>query len=130
MRPISLVMIVLVAAGAPPGACMADESAVQLRDAPGRQLVQANCMTCHSLDYIQMNSVFLDREGWQKSVDKMVKVMGAPIRAEDVAPIVDYLVAATAKNRHPRRPEPPRPAWRRLHTRTSAPRQQPISKAS
>ena len=75
-------------------ACLAGESAVQLKDAPGKALVQANCAMCHSLDYVQMNSVFLDREGWQKSVDKMIKVMGAPIRAEDVAPIVDYLAAA------------------------------------
>ena len=78
-------------------ACLAGESAVQLKDAPGKALVQANCAMCHSLDYVQMNSVFLDREGWQKSVDKMVKVMGAPIRPEDVPPIVDYLAAAYGK---------------------------------
>lgn len=77
-------------------ACMAraDENAVPLREAPGRALVQAHCATCHSLDYIPMNSPFLDREGWQKSVDKMINVMGAPVRSEDVAPIVAYLVAA------------------------------------
>ena len=34
---------------------------------------------CHSLDYIPMNSVFLDRKGWEASVTKMMKVMGAPI---------------------------------------------------
>jgi hypothetical protein len=78
-------------------ASLAGESDVKLRDGPGRELVQANCVMCHSLDYIQMNSVFLDREGWQKSVDKMIKVMGAPIRTEDVAPIVDYLTAAYGK---------------------------------
>ena len=75
----------------------AGESAVKLRDGQGRELVQANCAVCHSLDYIQMNSVFMDREGWQKSVDKMIKVMGAPIRPDDVAPIVDYLTAAYGK---------------------------------
>ena len=39
-----------------------------------------------------MNSPFLDRKGWEGSVTKMVKVMGAPIPAEDVPGIVDYLV--------------------------------------
>jgi len=72
----------------------ADESQIQLREGPGRVLVQANCITCHSLDYIPMNSVFLDHAGWQKVVDKMIRVMGAPIRPEDVGPIVDYLAAA------------------------------------
>ncbi len=87
----------LVLAALPIMASHGAEQAVQLKDAPGRDLVQANCVMCHSLDYIQMNSVFLDREGWQKSVDKMIKVMGAPIRPEDVAPIVDYLAAAYGK---------------------------------
>ena len=94
MRAMPFVMTLLVAATVPLAASRADEGAIRLRDAPGRELVQANCMTCHSLDYIQMNSVFLDREGWQKSVDKMVKAMGAPIRPEDVPAIVDYLTAA------------------------------------
>jgi mono/diheme cytochrome c family protein len=78
-------------------ASAAGESDVRLREGAGRDLVQANCLTCHSLDYIQMNSPFLDREGWQKSVDKMIKVMGAPIRAEAVGPIVDYLATAYGK---------------------------------
>ncbi len=91
-RSMATLLLMLLAAAAP-----ADESRVQLRDGPGKSLVQANCVMCHSLDYIQMNSVFLDREGWQKSVDKMIKVMGAPVRPEDVAPIVDYLAAAYGK---------------------------------
>jgi mono/diheme cytochrome c family protein len=70
---------------------LADESQVKLKDAQGRGLVEANCVMCHSLDYIQMNSVFLDRKGWEASVNKMIKVMGAPIRAEDVPGLIDYL---------------------------------------
>ncbi len=72
-------------------AAQADESAIRLKDGPGKVLVTANCAACHSLDYIQMNSVFLDRQGWEKSVDKMIKVMGAPVRPEDVPAIVAYL---------------------------------------
>jgi len=70
---------------------LADESRIQLKEGPGKTLVTANCTMCHSLDYIQMNSGVLDNSGWQKTVDKMVKAMGAPIKPEDVKPIVDYL---------------------------------------
>jgi hypothetical protein len=71
--------------------CGAGEDQVALKDGPGRDVVEANCIMCHSLDYIPMNSVFLDRKGWEASVNKMIKVMGAPIRSEDVPAIVEYL---------------------------------------
>lgn len=76
---------------------MADEAAVGLRDGEGRQAVEANCVMCHSLDYIQMNSPFLDRKGWEASVNKMIKVMGAPISEVDAKTIVDYLSAQYGK---------------------------------
>ena len=69
----------------------ADESTIQLAQAEGVERVQAACAICHSLDYIVMNSPFQDRAGWEKTVTKMVKVMGAPIAPEDTAVIVDYL---------------------------------------
>ena len=34
---------------------MADESTLSLKQGPGRELVEANCVMCHSLDYIEMN---------------------------------------------------------------------------
>jgi mono/diheme cytochrome c family protein len=83
----SALMIVLLAA-AP---ALADESQVKLKAGEGMQLVQANCVACHSLDYIPMNSPFLDRKGWEATVNKMVKVMGAPIPSEELPAIVDYL---------------------------------------
>ncbi len=73
------------------GRVHADESRVTLKDGEGRPLVEAHCSVCHSLDYVQMNSVFLDRKGWEASVNKMIEVMGAPIRQEDSGPIIDYL---------------------------------------
>jgi mono/diheme cytochrome c family protein len=86
MRPL------LIAAALTAAPALADEAAVQLKDAPGRELLERNCVACHSLDYVQMNSPFLDRKGWEGSVNKMIKVMGAPITAEDAGAIVDYLV--------------------------------------
>ena len=38
-----------------------------------------------------MNSPFLDRNGWDGSVNKMIKVFGAPINAEDAKAIIEYL---------------------------------------
>ena len=70
----------------------ADEAAIKLKDGAGRDLVEKNCVACHSLDYIPMNSPFLDRKGWEASVTKMIKAMGAPVAAEDVPGLVDYLV--------------------------------------
>ena len=70
---------------------LADETQVALKEGEGKPLVEANCSMCHSLDYIQMNSIFLDRKGWEASVNKMIKVMVAPIRTDDVPAIVEYL---------------------------------------
>ena len=54
---------------------------------------------CHSLDYIPMNSVFLDRKGWEGSVNKMVKVMGAPISEQDAPPSSTTSPATTGNSR-------------------------------
>lgn len=94
MRTIGRVLAAGLLAALPALAAADGEGDIALREAPGRALVQARCVMCHSLDYIQMNSVFLDRAGWQKSVEKMINVMGAPLPPEEVAPIVDYLAAA------------------------------------
>ena len=45
---------------------------LELREGAGRDLVASRCAICHSLDYIQMNSPFLDRAGWEKSLRKMI----------------------------------------------------------
>jgi len=70
---------------------VAQERRLELKDAPGRAQVEANCGSCHSLDYVLMNSPFLDRAGWDASVTKMIKVFGAPISPEDAKAIVEYL---------------------------------------
>ena len=88
------IIALLLFAAAP---ALAQESQLRLRDGPGRQLVEANCIMCHSLDYIQMNSPFLDRKGWEASVNKMIKVMGAPIAEADARKIVDYLAGQYGK---------------------------------
>ena len=72
------------------GTALAQEEKVVLKDAPGRDKAQ-QCLACHSLDYIQMNSRFLDKAGWTASVNKMINAFGAPIAKEDVDAIATYL---------------------------------------
>jgi mono/diheme cytochrome c family protein len=88
---IAAVIVAGVAAAGVAAPGRAGEDSVQLRDGPGRALVEAQCVACHSLDYIPMNSPIFDRAGWQGSVTKMIRVMGAPIDDRDAAAIVDYL---------------------------------------
>ncbi|MBF9233490.1 c-type cytochrome [Microvirga alba] len=80
------VVVLVTATGA-----RADETAIKLKDGPGRDVVMNNCAACHSLDYIQMNSPFLDQKLWEAEVTKMIKVFGAPVDDSDAKAIVDYL---------------------------------------
>ncbi len=76
----------------------ADEATVELAAGDGLDRVKAACAVCHSLDYIVMNSPFLDASGWDKTVTKMIKVMGAPISPDESALIVRYLATRYGKD--------------------------------
>ena len=76
-----------------PVCSLAEEKPVPLLEAPGRDLVQSHCITCHSLDYPRTNSPFMDRKAWEAEVNKMISAYGAPITAEDAKVIVEYLAA-------------------------------------
>jgi len=89
-RALAGVAIVLLACSAP-FAAAAGEEAIQLTDAPGREITAANCAICHSLDYLSMNAPVMNRAAWEKSIHKMVDRFGAPISAENVPVILDYL---------------------------------------
>ncbi|MDB5297909.1 MAG: hypothetical protein JWO31_3892 [Phycisphaerales bacterium] len=65
---------------------------LDLPDAPGKNLVTANCILCHSPQYILMQPAF-PRKVWEAEVDKMRKTFGAPVAEPNVGPIVDYLMA-------------------------------------
>ncbi len=71
-----------------------DETA-ELKPGPHVEVVQNNCMACHSVDYIttQPRGAGFRRDFWQAEVTKMIKVYGAPIEDDDVGKIVDYLSA-------------------------------------
>ena len=78
-------------------AARAGEEAIKLKAGPGLDLVEANCIGCHSLDYPEMNSPFLDEKGWTAEVTKMVKAFGCPASDEDAAKIIAYLAANYGK---------------------------------
>jgi sulfite dehydrogenase (cytochrome) subunit B len=70
----------------------ADEN-VPLKPAAGMQTVADYCGACHSLDYPRMNAAFLNRQGWEAEVNKMIKTFGAPIGPAEAKIIIDYLTA-------------------------------------
>ena len=82
---------VLLIAGV--SAAIAAEQTVALKNASGREVVEAMCASCHSLDYIAQNSPFMNRVAWTAEVNKMINAFGAPIPATDAARIIDYLTA-------------------------------------
>jgi len=69
----------------------AQEKPVNLKKAPGLDVVENFCAACHSLDYIQMNSPFPSAALWDAEVTKMIKAFGAPISDADAKTIADYL---------------------------------------
>jgi hypothetical protein len=70
----------------------AQERPIELATSPGRDVVEKYCGgSCHSLDYLTMNSPIFDRQGWTSELDKMINVFGAQTRPDEAAIIVDYL---------------------------------------
>lgn len=74
-------------------AAIGAEKPIHLKQAPGLDKVEANCTACHSLDYVQMNSNFLNAAGWNAEVAKMINAFGAPISPTDAKIIAEYLTA-------------------------------------
>ena len=88
MKKLSI-FVLAVSLAAP--AAIAAEQVVALKNAPGRENVEAMCAGCHSLDYIVMNSPYPNAALWDAEVTKMIKVFGAPISEADGKEISEYL---------------------------------------
>lgn len=76
---------------------------IDLPDAPGKQVVVANCILCHSTNYITMQPAF-PRKVWEAEVEKMRKTFGAPVPEQAVPQIVDYLMAIRGEGSPATRP--------------------------
>ncbi len=67
---------------------------VQLKPSnlPGYAKAQANCIACHSAEYMQYQPPSAARPYWDAMVKRMKLVFKAPIDDVDMPAIVDYLV--------------------------------------
>lgn len=59
---------------------------------PGYAKAQANCVACHSAEYMAYQPPTAARPYWDAMVKRMKGVFKAPIADEDMPVIVDYLV--------------------------------------
>jgi mono/diheme cytochrome c family protein len=87
MRSVAVAAIAVTLANPSQGA----EKIVHLKPGAGLDKVEANCGGCHSLDYVPMNSPFLNAAAWDAEVTKMISAFGAPIDQADAKIISDYL---------------------------------------
>ena len=71
------------------------EETAEFAPGPGLDVTQANCMACHSADYISTQPRSLRDPGafWTAEVNKMRHRYAAPVEQADVQAIVAYLVA-------------------------------------
>jgi mono/diheme cytochrome c family protein len=67
------------------------EETATLRPGPGLETAQNNCLTCHSVDYINTQPPNRGKAFWEAEVTKMIKVYHAPINDADAQAIADYL---------------------------------------
>jgi len=65
---------------------------VELRAGDGKETTERFCGICHSLDYITTQPPF-SKTQWTATVNKMIKVMGAPISEKEANTIINYLAA-------------------------------------
>jgi len=59
-------------------------------DGPGSDAINNNCLACHSAGMV-LNQPTLSKQAWAAEVTKMINAYKAPVAAEDVGPIVEYL---------------------------------------
>ncbi|MGA8173049.1 MAG: cytochrome c [Methylocystis sp.] len=67
------------------------EETATLRPGPDAETARNNCMSCHSVDYINTQPPRRGREFWEGEVKKMIKSYHAPISDADAKTIADYL---------------------------------------
>jgi mono/diheme cytochrome c family protein len=59
---------------------------------PGYAKAQANCVACHSAEYMLYQPPNAPRPYWDAMVKRMKAVFNAPVADADMPAIVDYLV--------------------------------------
>jgi len=59
---------------------------------PGYAKARADCVACHSAEYMQYQPPTAPRPYWEAMVKRMKQEFNAPLNDADVPAIVDYLV--------------------------------------
>jgi hypothetical protein len=70
----------------------ADTMELESSELPGYAKARANCLTCHSAEYMRYQPTSAPRPYWEAMVKRMKSVFNAPIDDADVPDLVDYLV--------------------------------------
>jgi mono/diheme cytochrome c family protein len=107
-RSVRFVFVAIIAVATSTSATAA-ETPVHLKPGAGLDKVETNCGVCHSLDYVPMNSPFLNAAGWDAEVSKMVSAFGAQIDKSDATAISDYLNQNYGPTPPPTPPSPKSP---------------------
>lgn len=68
---------------------------------PGVEAAKAQCLLCHSADYVSTQPR-LPRAFWKANVQKMKEKFGAPIPADQVDVLVEYLATTYGAPDKPR----------------------------
>ena len=68
----------------------------RFRAGPGVEIASANCILCHSTDYLSTQPP-LERAAWLAIVNKMREKYGAPLPTNQVDRVVNYLTGAYGK---------------------------------
>lgn len=70
----------------------ADGTQLKASPLPGYAKAQANCVACHSAEYMLYQPPTAPRGYWETMVKRMQVVFKAPVHDADMPDIVDYLV--------------------------------------
>jgi len=104
MKPVVAVLLVAAPlAFATPKTIQLPPDGVQLKESPlpGYAKAKAQCVACHSAEYMRYQPPTAARPYWDAMVKRMKAVFNAPIADADMPEIVDYLVK-TYGNEQPR----------------------------
>ena len=71
-------------------------SVYEFKDGPNVGTARANCLTCHTAEYVYVQPAFTAAV-WTAEVNKMRNAYKANIADGDVQPIVDYLMSQNGK---------------------------------
>jgi len=74
-----------------------DQVQLQASALPGFDKAKADCVACHSAEYMVYQPATAPRAYWEAMVARMKTVFKAPIDDADVPSIVDYLVKTYGK---------------------------------